>query len=327
LRDCERLARLLLDEKRPVQIVVAGKAHPADRDGKEMVQAWIALARDPQFRRRVVFVEDYDIAIARELVQGADVWINTPRRPWEACGTSGMKVLVNGGLNCSILDGWWAEAHEEGLGWSVGDASGGEAREVDQRDAASLFATLESRIVPEFYDRDAEGLPRAWLERIRRSMSVLTPAFASSRMMRDYIEQSYLPLAAGFRARTADDCALAKALWRWSESLHSGWPGLHIGQPTILRVEGRLRFSVPVFLGDVHPDVIRVELFAAEANGVPAEVIALHQEQAIPGSAHGYVYAGDVAGARNPEDYTLRIVPHHDAAWLPAELPLIAWQR
>jgi glycogen phosphorylase len=327
LRDRKRLARLLLDETRPVQIVVAGKAHPADRDGKEMVHAWIALARDPHLRRRVVFVEDYDIAIANEFVQGADVWINTPRRPWEACGTSGMKVLVNGGLNCSILDGWWAEAHEEGLGWSIGDASGGEAGEVDHRDSMSLFATLESRIVPEFYDRDAEGLPRAWLERIRRSMSVLTPAFASSRMMRDYIEQAYLPLAAGYRARTADGCALAKALWQWSESLRSGWPDLHIGQPNILRGEERLRFSVPVFLGDVHPDFIHVELFAAEMNSVPAEVIALHQEQAIPGSAHGYVYAGEVVGARPPEDYTLRIVPHHQSAWLPAELPLILWQR
>ncbi|HTT82642.1 MAG TPA: alpha-glucan family phosphorylase [Rhizomicrobium sp.] len=327
LRDRARLQRLLLDERRPVQIVVAGKAHPADREGKEMIRAWIALARDPHFRRHVVFLEDYDIAIARELVQGADVWINTPRRPWEACGTSGMKVLVNGGINCSILDGWWAEAHEDSLGWSIGDATGGAADEVDERDASSLFETLETRIVPEFYDRDADGLPRDWLQRIRRSMAVLTPAFASSRMMRDYIEQAYLPLVARLRSRLLDDCSLAKALYRWSEGLHRGWSSLHIGQPTILCSEGRFRFSAPVFLGDVHPDFVRVELFADEASGLQAEVVALHQEQSIPGSAHGYVYAGEVAGTRAAQDYSLRIVPHHEAAWIPAELPLIAWQR
>jgi starch phosphorylase len=327
LRDLQRLEQLLLDERQPVQIVVAGKAHPADRVGKEMIRAWIALARDPRFRRRVVFLEDYDIAIARELVQGADVWINTPRRPWEACGTSGMKVLVNGGLNCSILDGWWAEAHEDGLGWSIGDATGGEAGEVDERDAASLFETVETQVVPEFYDRDADGLPRAWLDRIRRSMSVLTPAFASSRMMRDYIEQAYLPLAGGLRERLADNCSLAKTLHSWSECLRRGWPNLHIGQPTILRDDGQFRYSVPVFLGEMHPDSVHVELFANEFGGLPAEVVVLYQEQAIPGSVHGYVYAGEIAGARNPEEYTLRIVPYHEAARIPVELPLIAWQR
>lgn len=327
LRDKRRLERLLFNERKPTQIVVAGKAHPADREGKEMIRAWIALARDPRFRRRVVFLEDYDIAIAKELVQGADVWINTPRRPWEACGTSGMKVLVNGGLNCSILDGWWAEAHADGLGWSIGDASGGEASEVDGRDAESLFETLETQVIPEFYDRDADGLPRAWLERIRRSLSVLTPAFASTRMMRDYIEQAYLPLAEGLRARFADNCSLAKALLRWSECLRRGWSSLHIGQPTILTSEGRFRFSVPVFLGEVHPDFVRVELFANEVDGIPAEVVALYQEQAIPGSAHGYVYAGEVAATRNANEYTLRVVPYHDAVRIPAELPLIAWQR
>lgn len=327
LRDKRRLGRLLFDERKPVQIVVAGKAHPADREGKEMIRAWIAVARDPRFRRRVVFLEDYDIAIAKELVQGADVWINTPRRPWEACGTSGMKVLVNGGLNCSILDGWWAEAHTDGVGWSIGDATGGEASEVDERDAASLFETLETRVVPEFYDRDVDGLPRAWLERIRRSLSVLTPAFASTRMMRDYIERAYLPLAEGLRARLEDNCSLARALLQWSEDLCRGWSSLHIGQPTILSSEGRFRFSVPVFLGEVHPDFVRVELFADETDGLPAEVIALYQEQAIPGSAHGYVYAGEVAGTRGANEYTLRVVPYHDAVRIPAELPLIAWQR
>jgi starch phosphorylase len=327
LRDPQRLERLLLDKKWPVQIVVAGKAHPADREGKEMIRAWIELARESRFRRHVVFLEDYDIAIAKELVQGADVWINTPRRPWEACGTSGMKVLVNGGLNCSILDGWWAEAHEDSVGWSIGDASGGPASEVDERDAASLFETLEKHVVPEFYNRDSDGLPRSWLRRIRQSMSVLTPAFASSRMMLEYIEKAYLPLAAELRARLADDCSLAKALHKWSEDMLNGWPSLHIGRPTMLRTDGHMRFSVPVFLGEIPPDFVHVELFADEFDGSPAEVIMLYQEQAIPGSAHGYIYAGDVEGSRPAEDYTLRIVPWHEAVRIPTELPLIAWQR
>jgi starch phosphorylase len=217
--------------------------------------------------------------------------------------------------------------HEESLGWSIGDATGGPADEVDERDAASLFETLENRVVPEFYNRDADGLPRDWLQRIRRSMSVLTPAFASSRMMLEYIEKAYLPLAAGIRSRLADNCSLARDLHRWSVCLRLGWPSVHIGQPTFLHSDGRFRCSVPVFLGEMQADFVRVELFADEIDGLSAEVITLYREQAIPGSAHGYVYAGEVAGSRAAEEYTLRVVPWHEAVRIPAELPLIVWQR
>ena len=328
LRDPSRLERLLLDEERPIQLVVAGKAHPADLAGKNMIREWIDFAREPRHRSRVAFLEDYDIALARELVQGVDVWINTPRRPWEACGTSGMKVLVNGGLNCSILDGWWDEAFAPNVGWSIGDERGGEAAEVDARDALSLYDTLESRIVPEFYDRDMEGLPRKWLARIRASMSVLTPAFASSRMMREYIEQAYLPLADALRRRLADDCAEAKALCKWSDGLRNHWPSLHIGQPTSVEENGAWRFSAPIFLGEIAPQSVRVELFADEEPPLkPAEVIVLHQEQPIPGSAHGFIYAGEVSAVRPARDYTLRVVPCHNGAFVPSELPFISWQR
>ena len=172
-----------------------------------MIRQWIGFAKQPIFRRRVVFLEDYDIALAQELVQGVDVWINTPRRPWEACGTSGMKVLVNGGLNCSILDGWWGEAYEPGVGWSIGDGRDGPAEEVDARDAASLYEVLEAKIIPEFYDRDGEGLPRAWLRRIRDSMCKLTPLFGGARMTHDYVENVYLPLTRAIRARSRDNYA------------------------------------------------------------------------------------------------------------------------
>ena len=242
LRDRERLARLLLAERRPVQIVVAGKAHPADQAGKAMIRAWVELARDPRFRDRVVFLQDYDIDTAQLLVQGVDVWINTPRRPWEACGTSGMKVLVNGGLNCSVSDGWWDEAYDLAVGWVIGangeaaladdavldEASAARHAAGDARDAESLYAVLEREIVPSFYDRDPAGLPRAWLARVRASMCALTPAFSSTRMMTDYVERAYLPLARAVRARAADGHAPAKALVAWSRDLAQCLSLIHI---------------------------------------------------------------------------------------------------
>ncbi|KAF0096602.1 MAG: starch phosphorylase [Rhodospirillaceae bacterium] len=327
LRDPVRLDRLLLNERQPIQLVVAGKAHPDDTEGKSMIRAWNDLARQPPYSRRVVFLEDYDIALAQELVQGVDLWVNTPRRPWEACGTSGMKVLVNGGLNCSVLDGWWDEAYQPEVGWSIGDGRGGDAVEVDARDAASLYDTLEQRIIPEFYDRDVAGLPRAWLARIRRSMSTLTPAFGSARMVHEYVEKAYLPLAKAQRARLADGCALAKSMREWSDKLQRHWSSLHAGEPTVIGADGRWRFTVPVFGGDLPLEAVRVELFADERHDAPAEVITLHQEHAIPGTTNGHIYAGEVAAARSAEDYTVRIVPYHPAARIPKELPLIVWQR
>jgi len=306
---------------------VAGKAHPADLVGKSMIQAWINLASQPSYRRHIVFLEDYDINLAQELVQGVDVWINTPRRPWEACGTSGMKVLVNGGLNCSILDGWWDEAYEPDVGWAIGDGRGGDAKEIDARDAESLYETLERSIVPEFYDRDVEGLPRAWLARIRRSMSTLTPAFSSTRMLREYVEKAYMPLVKTVRARMADNYALARTMRGWSENLQHHWSSLHIGQPTIGGIDGRWRFSVPIFMGEISPNSVQVELFADAGEEMCSEVILLHQEQAIPGASHGYIYAGDVETTRPSGDYTVRIVPYHSHAYIPSELPLIAWQQ
>jgi starch phosphorylase len=327
LRDASRLDRLLANPQRPIQIVVAGKAHPADSEGKAMIQAWIALARDRRYRRRVVFLEDYDIGVAQELVQGVDLWINTPRRPWEACGTSGMKVLVNGGVNCSILDGWWDEAFRPEVGWAIGDDKGGEAVKVDPRDADSLYAILETRVVPEFYDRDPEGLPRRWLNRVRRSCATLTPAFASTRMFRDYVEKAYLPLATLYRARGANNCASAQAARQWAERLARRWSGLHIEKPTISRTENRWRVSVPVFLGEISPSWIRVQLFADVNGDKPAEAMVLHQEQPIPGAMNGYIYAGEVPALRPPDDYTVRVVPYREGVQIPAELPLVGWQR
>ena len=190
LRNEEALRRLLSDQRRPVQLLVAGKAHPADSEGKALVEAWIRFAAGADVRARCVFLEDYDLTVAKELVHGVDVWINTPRRPWEACGTSGMKVLVNGGLNLSVLDGWWAEAFDPDVGWAIGEP--GQASD-DGRDVAALFRIVEQEIVPAFYARDADGLPRAWLHRVRASLSRLTPRFSANRMLREYVAGYYGP--------------------------------------------------------------------------------------------------------------------------------------
>ncbi|MDE2183259.1 MAG: alpha-glucan family phosphorylase [Alphaproteobacteria bacterium] len=327
LRDRDRLDNLLRNDMHPVQIVVAGKAHPADTVGKEMIQEWIRLARQPRYRRHVVFLEDYDISLAQEMVQGVDVWINTPRRPWEACGTSGMKVLVNGGLNCSTLDGWWDEAYNSEVGWSIGDGSGGAAEDVDVRDIQSLYDVLENQIIPEFYNRDADGLPRAWLARIRESMGRLTPVFGGARMMYDYVEKAYLPLAKLVQERRKDNCALAKSMNQWSRTLHSRWTSLHIGTPMVNRTDDTWNLVVPVYMGEVSPRSVRVEMFADQTAEYPPEVIMLHQEHAIAGATNGYIFAGAVTSSRPLEDYTVRVVPYHANALLPAELPLIAWQH
>ncbi len=327
LRDLDRFEKLLLDESHPVQFVVAGKAHPDDFVGKGMIQEWLNLARKPQFRNRIVFLEDYDIAIAQEMVQGVDVWVNTPRRPWEACGTSGMKVLVNGGINCSTLDGWWDEAHTAEVGWAIGSGAGGAAEEIDRDDAQSLYDILEKEVIPEFYERDASGLPRTWLKRIRASMSTLTPRFGGARMLEDYVRIAYLPLAKALRTRMKANCSLAKSMNEWAETLTSRWQGLHINAPQITQGDGATKLVVTVLLGEISPEHVRVELFADAKSGFAPEAIELHRERPIPGSINGFIYAGAVPGTRPVSDYTVRIVPYHQEAFLPTELPLIAWQQ
>jgi starch phosphorylase len=194
--DLDRLERLLGSGERPVQILFAGKAHPADHPGQELVQSIFELSQEERFRGRVFFLEDYDMRVAAMLVQGVDVWLNTPRRPYEASGTSGQKAAMNGALNASVLDGWWPEAHDGENGWVIGDERAYSTPEdQDREDAASLYSILESEIVPMYYDRDEQGLPRRWLARMKRSMATITPGFSSNRMVRDYAERAYMPAA------------------------------------------------------------------------------------------------------------------------------------
>ncbi len=327
LWDRTRLGRLLMDERRPMQIIVAGKAHPADVAGKAMIREWIDLARRPEFRRHVVFLEDYDISLAQELVQGVDVWINNPRRPWEACGTSGMKVLVNGGLNCSVRDGWWDEAWNEDVGWAIGNLDENHERSFDERDAQSLYELLENNIVPEFYDRDADGVPCRWLARIRESMAQLTPVYSSTRMVREYVEKAYLPAAQGLRRRTAQACAESRAIAQWAGHIKQRWGSLHSGAPTYSENAGVWNFSVPVFLGELTADEVTVQLYADVAGGQHESVTDLHRDRPIPGAVNGFVYVGRAPATRPARDFTVRAIPQRDGVLIPTELPLIFWQH
>jgi starch phosphorylase len=327
LRDPARLARLLNDPARPVQLVLAGKAHPADDEGKEMIREWIDLAQGPEFRQRVVFLEDYDIALAQELVQGVDVWINTPRRPWEACGTSGMKVLVNGGLNLSERDGWWEEAYVPEIGWAIGDSRERPEGELDAEDAEALYAILEQEVVPEFYTRDAAGMPRRWLERMCRSMASLTPTYSSSRMARDYVEHYYLIGAAELRRRSADQGEPARAMGAWESWLRRHWSGLHIGEASLARDGESWSFSVPVYLGEIPPADVAVQLYA-DPHSIEAPFLGeFRRREAIIGTTNGHIYAGTAPATRPAEEYTIRIVPYFPGVRVPAELSLILWQK
>jgi starch phosphorylase len=308
-----------------VQIVVAGKAHPNDGAGKAMVQAMVGYANRPDLRDHVVFLEDYDMVLALLMVGGVDVWINTPRRPMEACGTSGMKVLVNGGLNLSTLDGWWAWAYSPEVGWQIGDGVEAPGGERDDFDANQLYERLEREIVPEFYDRDTSGVPARWVARVRRSMTELSVRFSSHRMVRDYVQKAYLPACEGYRRRMADDGALARELERWHARVEEGWRGLRfVSVRTEEAPEGH-RFDLQVYLGDLSPEDVRVEVFADAMEGHEPLAAALSRAGEIPGAHNGHRYAGTVPADRPVQHFTPRVVPHHPDASVPLECPRVFW--
>lgn len=328
LTDPERLQRLLTDPQRPVQLVIAGKAHPRDTAGQGLVRAWSNFLRRRAARLRVVFVEDYDIAVATQLVQGVDLWINTPRRPWEASGTSGMKVLVNGGLNLSELDGWWAEAFEPEVGWALGDgAEHGDDPAWDRREADALYSLLEQEAVPAFYERDAQGLPQAWLSRMRESMARLTGRFSTNRMVREYTETYYLPAAAAWRARADANCSLAQEIERWLEHMHRHWDGVRIAGVERKHDGDHLRVDAQVYLDELSPDSVRVELYAdAEAPGAAPERIALARGEPLAGLSCGYRYQVEITTARPAAHYSVRVIPDHPQVCWPLETARVCWE-
>jgi starch phosphorylase len=328
LHDPERLLRLLTNPQRPVQLIMAGKAHPADLAGQALIKQWTHFIRRPEVRPHVIFLSDYDMQLTEQLVQGVDVWINTPLRPWEACGTSGMKVLVNGGINLSELDGWWAEAYTPEVGWALGDGLEHDHDPAwDAAEAEALYDLLEREVIPEFYTRDAQGIPTAWVARMRESMARLTPHFSTNRAVCEYTEQHYLPAASAYRERAAEKGKNGVDIVNWRHALEQKWTALRFGEVKLETGAEQHVFEVQVYLDELDPEAVRVELYANGVNGSAPERVAMKRVRQLVGATNGYAYRASVPAARLPTDYTARLIPHRDDVAVPLEDAHILWQR
>jgi alpha-glucan phosphorylases len=328
LHDPQRLIRLLSDPQHPVQLIIAGKAHPADQSGQDLITRWIHFIRQPEVRPYVIFLSDYDMLLTEQLVEGVDVWINTPRRPWEASGTSGMKVLVNGGINLSELDGWWAEAYTPEVGWAIGDGKEHDDDPAwDAAEADALYELLERQVIPEFYNRSEKGTPSTWVERIRKSMSLLTPRFSANRTVREYTEQHYLPAASAYLERAANKGEKGKQIADLLHILAQKWGSLHFGEVKFESVDQYNKIDAQIFFGDLDPDTLQVELFANGIDGNDPEVQKMSRGTKIEGSDNAYYYTGSVTSRRPATDYTPRVIPNLTGVSVPLETNLILWQH
>lgn len=330
----ERLRALLLSSDRPVQILFAGKAHPADEQGHHLLQRVALAASDMELRHRLVLLEDYDISVARMLVQGCDVWLNTPLRPNEACGTSGMKAVFNGALNCSILDGWWDEMYEPEVGWAIPSLE--DEADLEQRDAfeaSSLFGLLERQIVPLYHRRDDDGLPSEWLKKVKRSIARLAPRVSASRMVTDYVEDLYEPAARRTAQLAADDFGRAKALVRWKRHIARAWPSVSVmavAHEEVPRESGTAYLvTAQVSLGDLDPGDVQVQLIHGEVDldDDLREPIITPMDFDGEGDHPGWCrYRREICFERAGNfGFTVRVVPHHDDLPSYASLGRVAW--
>jgi starch phosphorylase len=328
LHDPERLVRLLTNAGRPVQLILAGKAHPADLPALALIQDWVRFVRRDDVRPHAIFLSDYDMFITERLVEGVDVWINTPQRPWEACGTSGMKVLVNGGLNLSALDGWWAEAYSPNVGWALGDGREyGDDPARNAVEAAQLYDLLETQVIPEFYSRDENNIPRAWVARARESMATLTPIYSANRCVREYVERAYLPAAALYGRRARNGGALGIAISDWRRALERGWSGLRFG---CVKCDTRgewHHFTVQAALGALDAHAVCVEICADGRGDRPAICQEMTRLEGPSDGSGMNLFSARVPAMRSAADYTARIVPSHPGVSVPLEAPFILWQR
>jgi starch phosphorylase len=275
----------------------------------------------------VIFLSDYDMLLTEHLVQGVDIWINTPRRPWEACGTSGMKVLVNGGINLSELDGWWAEAYTPEVGWALGDGQEhGNTPAWDAIEAEALYDLLESEVIPEFYTRNEQGIPVAWVRRMRESMARLTAQFSASRAVREYTEEHYLPAAAAYHKRAINKGAVGAQMVDWLHNLQQQWGSLRFGEVKVVSDDVRHLFKVDVYLGCLEPNSVQVELYADGVNGSEPELHEMRRGQPLA-EANGSTYSAQVPATRPTTDYTARVIPQHEGVAVPLEAAQILWQR
>ncbi|MFT5905959.1 MAG: starch phosphorylase [Cryomorphaceae bacterium] len=325
LHDPERLLKILTNSQQPVQLILAGKAHPADEAGQALIREWTQFLRRDDPHPPVIFLADYDMLMAERLVQGVDVWINTPRRPWEASGTSGMKVLVNGGLNLSELDGWWAEAYAPDVGWAVGDGlEHGEDPAWDAAEAEALYQSLENEVIPEFYSRDSNGIPVKWIARVRESMARLTPQFSANRTVREYTEEHYLTAATTYLKRAANKGAAGQKIVDWQHSLEEKWVSLRIGEVKVETKDEQHIFEAQVYLDGLDSDAVRIELHADGEPPIQQEMIRVRE---LVGAVGGYAYHSIVSAGRPVADFTVRVIPHHEGVSVPLENLRILWQK
>jgi starch phosphorylase len=335
-RNLDRLNQIINNKDRPVQLIFAGKAHPRDHGGKELIAEMIHVARRPEYRRRIVFLEDYDMNMARYLVQGVDVWLNNPRRPLEASGTSGMKVVCNGGLNLSILDGWWAEAHEHENGWAIG--AGEEYAETElnyQNDVESraIYDLLEQEIVPQFYKRSSDGVPRGWLKMMKQSLRTLCPVFNTNRMLQEYMEVCYWPSNQRSQQLLADNAHAARALAVWRKSLDKHWSQLRVESVQVrgddLAQVGRdLEVHARVHLGPLTPDDVEVQLFHGPVDSL-GEIATPHtvtMRYDAPSENSVHVFRGAIpCRSSGQHGYSVRVLPRHPALANPFAPGLVCW--
>jgi glycogen phosphorylase len=343
--DTERVTKLLNDPHRPVQLVFAGKAHPQDKGGKELIRSIVHLARSAGFAGKVVFIEDYDMRIARALVSGVDVWLNTPRRPLEASGTSGMKAAANGALNVSILDGWWDEAyaaHGRDVGWAIGRGEQYDDESGDAVEAELLYDVLERDVVPTFFARGAEGatlrddpdaLPRRWIKKMKSAIGFLAPEFTTTRMVREYTERFYVPSHKLWHRMVDGDLRGARELWSWKERVRKAWPQVRVAQvsqktPENVRVGDAVRVTATVELGELSPEDVVVELYYGPTGGAleldRGQVMRMKVEEQE--GAGRYRYGGEIPTHESgAHAYAVRVMPYSAAMSHPYETSLVRW--
>jgi starch phosphorylase len=335
LHDPERLRGLLTHPEHPVQLVIAGKSHPADDEGKRLIQKLVEFSQEADVRQRIVFLPNYDIGMAQLLYPGTDIWLNNPLRPLEACGTSGMKAALNGSLNLSILDGWWAEYYDDHNGWAIPSAdSAGDAAERDALEAGSMYDLIEHQIAPRFYDdRDADGVPPRWIAEIRHTLATLSPELSADRMVREYVERLYLPAAHAGREAAASTFQAARDLAAWKGRVHAAWPAVHVahvesgGVDATPQVGENLHVRAFVELGSLAPDDVLVELVHGRARAGDTLVDVARQPLELESQELGHpsVFAGSVSFDRAGSfGYTVRVVPSNPLLASSAELGLVA---
>jgi starch phosphorylase len=334
-RDLDRLTALINNKERPVQFVFAGKAHPKDHGGKELIAEIMQFARRPEFRRRLVFLEDYGMNMARYMVQGVDVWLNNPRRPLEASGTSGMKVCANGGLNLSILDGWWVEGYAGDNGWAIG--AGEEYTDLTYQDdveSRAIYDLLEQEIVPLFYTRSSDGLPRGWLRMMKRSIASLSPVYNTGRMVAEYATRCYLPSGARFQKLSADKLRLAQELARWRQALTRGWQQVRVVAVECegtdpMHVGAELKVKAQVHLGPLSPNDVQVQLFHGLVDSlgdIPQPQTVTMSTNGTPPDGQAYLFSGTIpCRSSGQHGYSVRVLPRHGDLANPFEPGLVCW--